>query len=343
VNGAGKSTVIQSLLLILQSQLNEVIPFNGSFLDLGAFKDVFFEFSDENDFSVKLAVDGEAYTWKAHELSGRQLELEDNTKRKRDFSGLEKLRKNFEYLCAERWGPRAHLPLLNEGNLSNRLGMRGENAVQILDQLSKDTARSVAKAFGQHDKRQHGQERSQNLLRNIDAWMSEISPGAKLNFKTYEDAAIGVTGFSFTSKSGASTANFRASNVGFGLSYAQGIVIALICAKKGDVILIENPEAHLHPRGQSQLGRLMALAACSGVQVIVETHSEHVLNGARIIVRKGVLDFDDMNVMFISRDDTLPESKIDFLKINEMGQLETWPEGFFDQQALDMQTLIIGK
>lgn len=78
---------------------------------------------------------------------------------------------------------------------------------------------------------------------------------------------------------------FTAQNVGFGISYVLPIVLALVKAKKGELIILENPEAHLHPRGQRKMGELIARAAQGGVQVIVETHSDHILNGIRFVCK----------------------------------------------------------
>lgn len=90
--------------------------------------------------------------------------------------------------------------------------------------------------------------------------------------------------------------SYRAVNVGFGLSYVLPIVLALLVTKPGGLVIIENPEAHLHPRG-SYLGRLIALAAEAGVQVVVETHSDHIINGIRLMPRLGKVQ--DKNLLFI--------------------------------------------
>ncbi|WP_180834594.1 AAA family ATPase, partial [Vibrio parahaemolyticus] len=63
------------------------------------------------------------------------------------------------------------------------------------------------------------------------------------------------------------------------------IVLALLVTKPGGLVIIENPEAHLHPKGQSYLGRLIQRTAEAGVQVIIETHSDHLLNGIRVAAR----------------------------------------------------------
>ena len=74
----------------------------------------------------------------------------------------------------------------------------------------------------------------------------------------------------------------RPTNMGFGVSYALPVITAGLLAPAGSLLVVENPEAHLHPAGQSRVGRFLAHLAASGVQVVAETHSDHVLNGVRL-------------------------------------------------------------
>ncbi|MCP6491587.1 DUF3696 domain-containing protein, partial [Klebsiella pneumoniae] len=85
----------------------------------------------------------------------------------------------------------------------------------------------------------------------------EISPGVAFDINVYKEAHIGWGMFNY----GGDSKKYRAGNIGFGISYSLSIIAAIIGAKKGDVLLIENPEAHIHPRGQSKLGQLIACAA----------------------------------------------------------------------------------
>ena len=103
--------------------------------------------------------------------------------------------------------------------------------------------------------------------------------------------------------------------------------------------MIENPEVHLHPAGQAAMGEFLAEVAAAGVQVILETHSDHVLNGIRRAVKKGVLAPDDAALHFfrLQQDDeqegaVLVESPI----LDRDGNVDMWPEGFFDQFDKDM-------
>jgi len=221
------------------------------------------------------------------------------------------------------------------------LGKHGEYTIQFLHSLNTSTLRdenqqSIANLTND-DPRLHVDDVGNVIFSNIIAWMGEISPNVSIDASVIKEAVTGYSSFSFNGGK-----KFKATNVGFGLSYSLSIVTALVAAKKNSVVILENPEAHLHPKGQSKLGQLMALAAKAGVQVIVETHSEHVINGARIMVRKDIISPSLMNVMFVSRDENKKVSNVEFLDINEMGQIKKWPEDFFDQQAIDMKTLITG-
>src|ERR1039458_3730849 len=92
----------------------------------------------------------------------------------------------------------------------------------------------------------------------------------------------------------------RPSNIGYGLTYAFPLLVAGLCADPGQVLIVDSPEAHLHPRGQSRMGQFLAQAAAPGPQVIVETHSDHVLNGILIAVRDGVIAPDDVAIHFFN-------------------------------------------
>ena len=93
-----------------------------------------------------------------------------------------------------------------------------------------------------------------------------------------------IAGFSFDRPGDVPSRSYRATNVGFGLSYTLPVIVALL-APAGALCLIENPESHLHPKGQTKLAELAVRASRAGVQVFVETHSDHFMDGVRIAVR----------------------------------------------------------
>jgi predicted ATPase len=139
--------------------------------------------------------------------------------------------------------------------------------------------------------------------------------------------------------SGVSSSNrYRPTNVGFGLTYALPIVIACLSAKPGSLILLENPEAHLHPQGQTWLAYLAVAAVAAGAQIIMETHSDHVLNGLRIAVKDGRIPAASTAVHFFRRSGQTAE--VISPGMGDDGMLSDWPKGFFDEWENSLDQLL---
>ncbi|MGF1793832.1 AAA family ATPase, partial [Photobacterium profundum] len=119
----------------------------------------------------------------------------------------------------------------------------------------------------------------------VGKWLSKItSTVSELKTERINSSQVKVT-FDTDGLEG-----ITASNLGAGMSYVAKIIILCLMAKKGDLIIIENPEIHLHPQAQAQLGVLFGFIAQSGIQIIVETHSEHFINKIRYQIYKNELD-----------------------------------------------------
>src|SRR5690606_42119683 len=88
------------------------------------------------------------------------------------------------------------------------------------------------------------------------------------------------------------TNRFKAENAGFGITYTLPLVTALLSSKPGALLIIENPESHIHPKGQAKLVELIALVAQNDVQIIIETHSDRVVNGIRVGIKEEILSND---------------------------------------------------
>lgn len=170
-----------------------------------------------------------------------------------------------------------------------------------------------------------------NLQDQARKWLNYIIPGA--NF----DNAIPL------GKSKVIQGTFGESlptNVGFGISYCLPIIVNGLLAEKNTVFIVENPEAHLHPTGQSRIGRFLAQIASTGVQVIVETHSEHIINGVKIAILEGdKLNKDDAIVNFIYKDEN-EKSVIKEIYFNEEAEFDKFPPGFIDQEQRDIAEMV---
>lgn len=181
-----------------------------------------------------------------------------------------------------------------------------------------------------------------NLINQVNAWLQVVSPGAQIKISKREVAgrdrfiqsvAFGRAGYEHA---------FNPQSVGFGISYILPVLVALLTSIPEDIVIIENPEAHLHPRGQAEMGNLIARAAAYGVQVFVETHSDHVINGIRVAVKKGIVKPEDVNIAFFERKghEIIAEdgakrkeyyADVRNIKIDNNGSLSEYPEDFMDE------------
>lgn len=334
VNGMGKSTIIQSLLLLRQSKGRRNFELNGNLFKFGYIEDLYSEFADDDVLAISLESEsGGRFTWGASVESDYEGELkaitelwpEDTDFDENLFGGM------FQFLSAERWGPRVSLPLNRENTDNYFLGKHGEYLVSVLKAL--EDQKLLNEDFPVHEN-----TKSRDIYTQINAWMEEISPASTFDVRAIKEADSGFCTFSYRSRLGKSR-NFRPTNVGFGLSYTLPILVALLTARKGSISLIENPEAHLHPKAQLVIGKLLGLCANAGAQLIIESHSDHVLNGIRIAVKSGLVAKEKVALHFVNRPDPLDIKSTDILtpEISDEGKLSEWPEGFFDEwdNALD--------
>jgi len=126
-------------------------------------------------------------------------------------------------------------------------------------------------------------------------------------------------------------------DVGYGASQVIPVISACLSESPGP-LFIEQPEIHLHPKAQAVIGELICRTS-KHRQVIVETHSEHLINRARILIARGDLDYRDVIINYVSR--TSKGSTVTSIPINKDGEFESpWPEGFFDERYRDTLQLL---
>jgi predicted ATPase len=340
LNGAGKSSAMQALSLLRQSHDSGLLGehgwlLNGELVEVGAGEDVLHENAASSRLAIELGESGRLAKWEVDYVrEGDVLRYPDGDNEGHPADGDGMLFGNgFQYLRADRVNPMVSYPKSFHAVSQRRfLGSRGEYAAHFLSLFQDEPIRD--------DSLKHPDSNATSgLLAQVNAWMQEFSPGATIN--VHEIEKTDFVRLSYTFGSGIDSSNpYRPTNVGFGLTYSLPIVIACLSTAAGGIVLMENPEAHLHPQGQVAMGRLMALTAAIGVQVVVETHSDHVLNGIRIAVKQGVLPSGEALVHFFRRDAATGSAAIDSPVINEQGRLSFWPDGFFDQWDKSLDELL---
>ena len=131
-----------------------------------------------------------------------------------------------------------------------------------------------------------------------------------------------------TAPTGARTA---LTDVGFGVSQVLPAIVLLYHVPKGSTVLMEQPEIHLHPKVQSGLADVMLnVAKARNVQVIVESHSEHLMRRLQRRVAEGEASSEDVKLYFVSMEGGVAQASD--LALNGWGEIENWPDNFFGDE-----------
>lgn len=345
-NASGKSTVIQALLLIRQSierTLSAVslktdflsekpnfseqfdLPLNGfDLLQLGSADAVLSNIATSRNIQFRLeGMNGQIIAFSyildsedsSHLLKGKL----------KDFSSGNNsdiiLKENVSYLNAERMGPRKALEL---GASQLDVGPKGEYTSYVIHKA--DVERIEV-----HDDLKL-EFNTSRFSHQVEAWLQMIIPGQRMGYRVLSEVTMASLDYNDCSPP----------NTGFGISYVLPIIVSglLLSKLEKSILIVENPEAHLHPYGQSMIGRFLAKLALTGIQVIIETHSEHVVNGARVEMARSKAS-ERMNINFFTKVDD--DVHIEQLTINAFGEISNWPQGFFDQTQRDLKELFLLK
>ena len=350
LNSSGKSTVLQALALLRQgvSSLQDVdedggLPLNGELVELGTGQDVLHEDyiaepGEVAEVGFRLTAEP-ARVYECRLLYGRDDDylflsyLSPSTLDQAEdgdaLTAFTLFNSGFQYLRADRISPAATYPRSEQMSVRRRfLGTRGEYAVDFLRNHLDESVPATLRHEGA----------SPRLLEQVEAWMSEICPGVRIEAAVIEHTDLVRLGFQFARTGHPVSGPRRPTNVGFGLTYVLPIVIACLTATPGSMILLENPEAHVHPQGQSAMARLACAAAGIGAQLVVETHSDHILNGVRLAVKRQVLPADRVALHYFKREDD--GIHITTPAVGPDGMLSEWPPGFFDEWDRSLDQLL---
>lgn len=367
-NGRGKSSVMQAILMISQSirkdDLTSIkhLHVNGDWVKLGDFDELL---ADENKFNFGLSLilseentehnvqlgyeksdDYKIGILKKCEIDNIDYfdtpsSLESKSKNKNETGDLKQVPvflynqfwwHNLHYVSADRQGPvdfvaREEIPDFFRVEAD---GSRTINTLSAYKELVNKEMNVSSSDDTQYD-----------LLSAVTNWLNEIMNGGSvhiegLSSKEMKDITKStILKLNFNVKD--EKKFFPSYNVGFGYSYILSIVVTALIAKTGDIVIIENPEAHLHPEAQTKLTYLLAKLGARGVQVFVETHSEHVINGFRLAALKEEYKItnDDIRIFFFDKD----WEKIDLI-IEKTGRIPNWPARFFDQYQHELAEIL---
>lgn len=346
VNSAGKSTVIQALLLLRQNLApyrgdaewcglskrsnayeEKSLQLAGCLVNLGLPEDVLHSNADDDSFEIRIEQDRANFSLKGV-LNGSALKAVWKIASLPDTA-------SFQYLHAARLCPTMLFPIPEAGQLAfNAIGNMGEFAAYHLYAFGQ-TKILHADRSGPNLLAPEAAGNSTTLQMQTEAWLSQLGAPVRIQTERPSGTDTVVMRFSFPD---ISRSYYRPTNVGFGLTYALPIFIAALRAPVGSLLIVENPEAHLHPKGQALMGHFLARAAACGVQIVIETHSDHVLNGIRVAVKQGLVGHEDIQINFIHQHDVA--SCVYTPQIDKDGHIDQWPEDFFDEWDKQLSELL---
>lgn len=326
-NGVGKSSVIQALLLLRSSyeaymQNRQRIALNTDYLALGTDDAVLYQSADTHMIELSFNDEKRGNCIKALygvDLYEPQLDLEI-----KDFSvsgDTIMTAPCFYYLGAERIGPRISQPLQCLPYIN--VGVNGQHTAQVLCYMGGRMKVDDARMFPE--------SKNNTLQAQVNEWMSKIMPGVHVT-PTQDtnslQAQIKIDNHHQMSP-------ILAPNIGFGISYVLPIITAGLTAERGSILIVENPEAHLHPAAQSAIGEFLGMVSQSGICVVVETHSDHVVNGIQLFVASNKDFHDKVAIHNFSSKASEIQPAVETLSMNESGELSDWPIDFFNQSQID--------
>lgn len=349
LNSSGKSSLMQSVALLRQSyavngRLDSLL-LSGDLVHLGHGKDVLSERADSKEDSVVIDLETDSGLFHGVFNSDPDATV---LKQAGQISYIPDIlhSNNVLFLQADRVIPTTLYPQRIED--ATRLNMFGPRAEYTADYLAKNAEMSVSKNRLISAMPPHRQSLdldkvcpTDKLLDQVAGWLQHLSPGVRLQVKLVDGTDEVLLQYNYVGQTETSRSNYyRPTNVGFGLTYSFPIIVSALAAPAGSLLMLENPEAHLHPVGQAAVGQLLSLAAADGVQVIVETHSDHVLNGIRLAVKQGRIRNNDVALHFFERRMDTGETFVQSPAILPTGKLSDWPVGFFDQWDKSLEELL---
>lgn len=355
LNGQGKSSFIQFLLLLRQSErLNYgTLKLNGHLVSLGTTKDARYQYSkDENlSFDISFGMSNSYNTEFDYQIEADIFQEKNNLSslnsgffndnKEEPIFSLTK----FQYLNAQRIEPKAenrasYSSVVSSNDIgkygeftAHYIELRGNEEVEFENILHKDSTTFdslTSKSFT-----------NRTLINQINLWLGEISPGVNVRTTKVTSELI-LLEYVFKQPNFGNTNRFKPENVGFGISYALHVVTALLKAKPGDLLIIENPESHIHPRGQAELGKLIALVAQNDVQIIIETHSDHILNGIRVGVKEHNELVERTILFYFQKVVTESEqySEIANIEVDKNGELSNYPANLLAEWSNQLLKLL---
>ncbi|WP_099604678.1 AAA family ATPase [Stenotrophomonas maltophilia] len=325
-NAGGKSTILQAILLHHCGMAKSNIPVNGPFgLQFGD-ADSLFNRDLHGDLEGKftISIQPGAVVEFSSSTSARVLDVKSTRTSESQNSMI--------YLSAERFGPRLVQPEFSSQGMGEfDVGFAGQYTAEVLGSHERDRMREELIP---------GSDSVPGLLLPlVEYYMSQIFGAIEVQVRANGNAPPSM----YFKRPGVQEDWVLSTHTGFGITYALPVVVAGLTAEVGSTFIIDSPEAHLHPSAQTAISKFLSMLAATGVNVLIETHSDYIIDGIRIAVTSkesnGLRKEDCLLIAINSGRDG--SSSLAELTMGDDGRPSDWPRGFFDQHIANMRSLHI--
>lgn len=325
-NSSGKSSVIQAILLYThytarREEIYRATSLKQYIKNLGDTKSLAYKKAKENMVFIKPTINNKNMALLSFDIYDGNICLVEVEKEQMLI-----FEENLYYISANRIG-QENLPQSNE---YEKCGVNGEYIFGFYEE-NKNIRLKNEKLIYRDKLKDYSEPPAETLSAQVSVWINKI---LDLNLIPRTEKRNNAKAVELMYENN-DLDNFNISpfNLGAGVSYLAKILILGLSLKEGDILIVENPEVHLHPKAISKFAEFFVFLANGGIQVILETHSEHIINKMRYFVFKEQISKDNIQIYYRERFDTPFES----IQINEKGkyinennEVIEFPKGFFD-------------
>ena len=174
------------------------------------------------------------------------------------------------------------------------------------------------------------QENGDDRLKRLEVMLTDLGLTWKIFAKVVNDTQLELLVGRLSKAKRGDEDLVSIADVGVGVSQVLPVLVALLVAEPGQLVYLEQPELHLHPRAQYVLAKILADTAKRGVKLVVETHSALLLRMVQTLVAQRDLDSDLVKLHWFSRNDEDGTTEVESTDLDENGAFGDWPEDFGD-------------
>lgn len=215
---------------------------------------------------------------------------------------------NLFYIGPLRTYPQRYYPI--SGEIPIDVGFRGEKAIDVIVSYSK---------------------KSKEVLKKVNKWIKKFELGSNVRTVETEEFHIAALNIlhSKIKKGKRGKLNVNITDMGFGTSQVLPIIIEGFYVPENSMIMIEQPEVHLHPKMQADLADVLIDITKTNKRLIIETHSEHLINRLQRRIAEGEIAAESIKIYYFEM--TENGTLVRKVNLDKYGRLEDWPQGFFEE------------